>query len=156
MLIALLLAAAAIPHCPWERAHHEMVGDPRFAIDVVQAPRGPLGGPELVLRFNFGKLYKARWYFTDGGSASVEHLISTNDPATPGWQPPDPDSRRGRPYSDMIVMGYGLRLNAGSARAASGFPAPAYLFVPEISDAMREGSDRLPNTVYRLSACAPR
>ncbi len=95
------------------------------------------------------------WFFGDRGSASIEHLISINDPTVPAWQPPDPDSRRGRPGADLIVMGYSADLAAAEALARVGGPAPAFLVVPEIADALRDGADRPPNTLFRFSGCLP-
>lgn len=149
--------AAGLPPtvtCPWERARYEMVGEPASTITVAPLPPPRIwGNPDLALRFQYGS--RVHWYFGDGGSASLEHLISINDPTVAGWQAPDPDSRRGRPGNDLIAMGYRADLTAASVRAARGDPAAAYLVVPEIADAFRVAGDRPSNTIYRLSACLP-
>lgn len=156
MLLALALAAAVAASCPWARAHYEMVGDPKSTISVVPLPAPlPWGDPDLGLRIADGGSGRVLWFFGDGGSASLQHLISMNDPTAPVWHATDPDSRRGRPGPDIIVMGYNADLTAANAIADRGFPAPAYLVIPQIADTFRVAENRPPNTIYRLSACSP-
>jgi len=143
--------------CPWEGARYEMVGDARSTITVAPLPPPRRwGNPDLALRFHDGRSGRVLWFFGDGGTARLKHLISISDPTVPGWQPPDPDGRRGRPGSDLIVMGYGADLTTANPIADRGFAAPAYLVVPEIANTFRDGADRPPNTLYRLSGCAAR
>ena len=157
MLLALVLAAAIAAPCPWGRAHYEMVGEPSSTISVVPLPPPPLwGNPDLGLRIADGGSGRVLWFYGDGGSASLQHLISMNDPTLPGWQAPDQDSRRGRPGPDLIVMGYDAHLNAAGAVAYSSGTAAAYLVIPEIADAFRVAEHRPSNTIYRLSACDAR
>ena len=156
-MFAALLLAAAVAACPWERAHFAMVGEPASTIDVAPLPPPRLwGNPDLGLRVRDGRTGRTLWFFGDGGSASLEHLISIDDPSAPGWRAPDPDSRRGRPGADLIVMGYAADLTAASAIAVRGFAAPAYLVIPQIADTFRVAGNRPANTIYRLSGCDPR
>ncbi len=146
------VVAPPVAACPWERARYELIGDPGATI-ITAAMTPGWGRPDLALRFRWRVTGRALWYFGDRGSASIEHLISIDDPTIAGWLPPDPDGRRGRPGPDLVIMGYAANLSGAEAVARRGDLAPTYLVVPETADIFRVGAERPPNTIYHLTAC---
>jgi hypothetical protein len=149
--------------CTFERAHYELQGHPDVTADFVLRPIPPLGshGP-LFLHLNIHSLGWDYWYEFDTGSGYSDiSLISVDNPHSPGWRPPDPDSRKGRPHTDQTYFGINSDLTFRTDVPAVGSAAQKYLFIPEFGqdvwyDARTMGSGHrygVPRAFFVLDQC---
>jgi hypothetical protein len=140
-LVAVTFSASADTSpsaCPYERAHYVLQGNPDVVASFVKhgkVAQTILG--DLFLHIMVKSRHWDFWYFPDTGAGySTISLISMEDPNQLGWQAPDPDSRRGRPYSDETYYGLNADLTFLSDSPESGVNAPALFLIPELGQAI--------------------
>ncbi len=137
---ALALAAILLPppaaaaDCPYEAAHYTLKTHPEVTLDFIRHdPITDLYG-NLFLRVRVGQGGQTYWYSPElGNGYSTIRLISMDDPGKPGWQPPDPDSRKGRPSEDETYYGLNADLSFRIELPAQGARAPDLILIPELA-----------------------
>jgi len=162
ILAAALSGQARAESCPYERAQYVLQGDANVIAGFLRHKpiKGIQGDVFLFVAVKSNQL--TYWFFPESGNGygSIS-LISTIDATLPFWQPPNPDSRRGRPYADQKYYALNSDLTFRDEMPASGKPAPPLFLIPELAPAvwydyrtLAEGRYRMPRAFFRFHHCA--
>jgi hypothetical protein len=158
----LFSAASLAGICPVEKAEYAYKGAPGVtAAFVPHAPVDGLSG-RLYIRIAVKDRGWIYWYALEQGNGfSPVSLIAIDDPAKPGWRPPDSDSRQNRPSADQTYYGLTKDLAIQPDAPVPGVKAPALFLIPELAPAIwydarhDENRLRLPRAFFVYTRCRP-
>ncbi|TCV96403.1 hypothetical protein EC912_102754 [Luteibacter rhizovicinus] len=140
------------PNCKIVDARYVAVVDGKTEIRFVRHGYHWISDLSMQLLLANGRSY---WFLFDWGSGSETNLISTGDQTAKDFKPPDGDGGV-RPLPGMQFYALTKDLEVLSQGPQSANRAPAYLFVPGLTDALRYAAEPrivLPLTMFRLSSC---
>jgi len=156
-------AHAAPAKCPYREAHYALLGKPDVTARFVAHPKTPEISTDVYFHIRVESRAWDFWYTFDSGNGySTVRLISIEDPAEKGWQPPNPDGRAGRPNADETYFGIDSNLTIRTEIPFADKPAPTYIFVPDFgmhvwyraSTANEARRYAVPRAFFKLVGCA--
>ena len=163
MLLAFLVAGApvvapAAKTCRVEQARYAMLGHPGFTAGFQALPKGSKTLTDVAFFFQSEATNRSFWFLFDRGSARYINMISTPDnPTSKGVRAPlnDDDAR---PLGEMHYLPADRGLKFSLTLPAKGQTAPAYILLPDLSEAMwyraPEPREDVPLAIFKLSGCA--
>ncbi len=158
-LLACIGPASAATTCPLLRAHYHLSANPHFTLSFTRLPKSDAVLTDVALKLTppAGPSY---WYFFDGGSARYVNMISTTDPAAPGWHiEPDGGDRRSRPLGEMHYYAWSGNYRFDESMPKTSTPAPQQIFLPDLAEIMWYAANpriSVPYGVFEFDGCAPR
>jgi hypothetical protein len=165
MFAALALAAALsgpLPPaykgaCPTSRARYVLRHDPKISLGVSRYPSMVAHRVSDVYIFvhsrHSGKTY---WFELDWGSSSIRNVYPIKNPEI---EPKNPNNQveKAPPYDNMTILTLDEKLNFTLDEFEAATPAPKYILIPELQDAMWYGAEPregVGTAFFILTGCA--
>lgn len=141
------------PSCNYGRSTYQHVEEPSWRITFTPLDRRA-SLSDMALHLVGPGANASYWFVYDGGSAPAVALISTTDVTARGWTPPQPEGGV-RPLGSLWVYAMDASMRISFEIPKLRAVPPMYLFVPELSEALRGSSPRhnLRPGIFKLTGC---
>jgi hypothetical protein len=147
----------AADSCALEGAQYRMMDFPAFSAGFRAVPWNPEYPRRIVFYIHTDQTDRTFWFLLDGGTGRYAYLISTTDVTQPGWIPPsDAGGSKGPLSRSMHYLSADADLHFSFEPPSAGDPAPLYILLPDLPEAMwywvdpREG---VPLRFFKLADC---
>ena len=161
-LVAALSAPLPPPYkaaCPTSRARYVLRDQPKISLRF-QRYGDPLqrGVSDVYIVLHSERSKKTYWFEMDWGTSSIRNVYPIYDPVL-GAVPSSDKADKAPPYDNMTIWTADGALRFYEDDIEGAHPAPKYILIPELSDAMWYGGEpreSVGTAFFILKSCAKR